>query len=42
LPYAVAVPTAHILEWLALSLTFGLGPSQALRWSARAIPRLTD
>src|SRR5208282_6748619 len=29
LPNAVAVPTTHILEWLAISLTQGLGPTRA-------------
>jgi len=29
LPNAVAAPTTHILEWLAISLTQGLGPTKA-------------
>ncbi len=29
MPNAVAVPTTHILEWLAISLTQGLGPTRA-------------
>src|SRR5271165_5789804 len=29
LPNAVAVPATHILEWLAISLTPGLGPTRA-------------
>jgi DNA processing protein len=29
LPNAVPAPAAHILEWLARSLTFGLGPTKA-------------
>jgi predicted Rossmann fold nucleotide-binding protein DprA/Smf involved in DNA uptake len=28
-PSAVAVPATHILEWLAISLTSGLGPTKA-------------
>src|SRR6202034_4242880 len=28
-PNAVAAPTTHILEWLAISLTQGLGPTKA-------------
>lgn len=29
---AVAVPATHILAWLALSLTSGLGPTMARKW----------
>ena len=29
MPSAVAVPATHILEWLAISLTSGLGPTKA-------------
>ncbi len=29
MPNAVALPTTHILEWLAISLTQGLGPTKA-------------
>ena len=31
LPNAVAAPATHLLEWLALSLTSGLGPTKARR-----------
>jgi predicted Rossmann fold nucleotide-binding protein DprA/Smf involved in DNA uptake len=35
LPNAVAAPATHILEWLALSLTSGLGPTKAIHRTFR-------